>query len=68
MKMIEGINFETTHYKYKMELKNNNNRPYSLTYIPQDVTDIQKLIFDYVFITNTILDKTKSFKTQSEFY
>lgn len=68
IKMIEGINFETTHYKYKMELKNNNNHPYSLTYIPQDATDIQKLIFDYVFMTNTILDKTKSFKTQSEFY
>lgn len=68
IKIIEGINFETTHYKYKKELKNNNNHTYTLTYIPQEVTDIQKLIFDYVFMTNTILDKTKSFKTQSELY
>jgi hypothetical protein len=63
--IIEGLNFETTHFKY---IKNNNNLPYSLLFIPQGVTDIQKLIFDYIFMANTILDKTKSFKTQSQYY
>ncbi|MEZ7506061.1 phospholipase D family protein [Flavobacterium sp. Arc2] len=60
IKVLENIKFEANHYKYKREMDSNNNGPYSYVFIPQEVTDIQKLIFDYIFMTNTILEKTKS--------
>ena len=63
--IIEGLNFETTHFRY---IINKNNLPYSILYIPQEVTDIQKLIYDYIFMANAIIDKTKSLKTESKFY
>ena len=34
-----------------------------VTYIPQDVNNINNLIDDYLFMTNKILEKTKKIAT-----
>lgn len=58
LEVLENLNLENNHYQYKKELKMTNNYPDSLIFIPQEVTDIQKLVDDYVFMANLILDKT----------
>lgn len=58
LEVLENLNLENNHYQYKKELKMTNNHPDSLIFIPQEVTDIQKLVDDYVFMTDLILDKT----------
>jgi hypothetical protein len=58
LEVLENLNLENNHYQYKKELKMTNSHPDSLIFIPQEVTDIQKLVDDYVFMANLILDKT----------
>jgi hypothetical protein len=60
LEILENLNLENNHYVYKKELKMNNNHPSTLIFIPQEVYNIQNLIYDYLFMTKTILDKTKS--------
>ena len=60
IQILENLDIENTHYQYKKELETHNSRNLSFIFIPQEVTDIQKLIYDYVFICNKIKDSTKN--------
>ena len=66
--IIEGLSFENNNYRYEKKLINNNSQSPVLIFIPYEVTDIQKLIYDYIFMTKTILDKTKNIKIKNVFY
>ncbi len=67
LKVLNRLEFDTTHYKYKRELRfHANKQPAYLSFIPQDVTDIQKLIYDYVFITQTILKESSVIKVEKK--
>lgn len=65
--ILRAINFEKNHYKYEQKLTIKNNQPPYLSYVPQGVNDIQKLIYDYIFMTKTILDKTRNIEIQKMF-
>lgn len=62
IKAIQTLNFENNNYKYEKTLVTNNPQAPYLIYVPQEVTDIQKLIYDYIFIAKTIIDKTRNIK------
>lgn len=68
VRIIEGLSFENNNYKYNKTLITSNSQSPVLIYIPYEVTEIQKLIYDYIFITKTILDKTRNIKIQNVFY
>lgn len=57
IKILENLDLSNNHYQYKKELIMNKNHPTSLIFLPQEVHDIQKLIYDYIFMTNMILEK-----------
>jgi hypothetical protein len=59
IQILENLDLENNHYQYKKELKTHNARNSSFIFIPQEVTDTQKLIYDYVFMCNKIKDSTK---------
>jgi hypothetical protein len=60
IKVLENLDLRNNHYQYKKELIMNKNYPSSFIFVPQEVNDIQKLIYDYIFMTNRILEKTGS--------
>ena len=68
LRIIEGLSFDNNNYKYEKKLITTNSQSPVLIFIPHQVTDIQKLIYDYIFMTKTILDKTKNIKVQNMFY
>ena len=54
---LEKLDLSNNHYQYKKELIMNKNYPTAYIFIPQEVTNIQHLIYDYIFMTNKILEK-----------
>jgi hypothetical protein len=58
VKILEDLDLKYNHYQYKREFKIYNERNYTFIFVPQNVTDFQKLIYDYVFMCNRILEKT----------
>ncbi|MBW4361052.1 hypothetical protein [Flavobacterium taihuense] len=68
IKIIQGLNFENNNYRYEKILATKKSQSPVLLFIPQEVTDVQKLVFDYVFMAKTILDKTRNIKIQNMFY
>ena len=64
VKILENLNLKNNHFKYEKKLVMNKTHPSSFIFIPKNVTDVQKLIYDYIFIINRILEKTgNSFNT-----
>lgn len=63
LKILENLDLSNNHYNYTINLKMANNHPSSMIFIPQEVTDIQKLIYDYMFMAKIILDKTENKKS-----
>lgn len=68
IKIIKELNFENNHYKYEKKWIGKNDNSPVIIFIPQEVVDIQKLIYDYTFMAKTILDKTRNIKIQNVFY
>jgi hypothetical protein len=58
LEILKTLDIKNNHYKYKKKLLMKNNHPSTLIFIPNEVTDIQSLISDYLFITKLILNKT----------
>ena len=56
IKILENLDIKNNHYQYEKKLTINKTHHSSYIFIPQNVTDIQKLINDYVFMCNRILD------------
>jgi hypothetical protein len=63
LKILKNLDLSNNHYNYTINLKMANNHPSSMIFIPQEVTDIQKLIYDYMFMAKIILDKTENKKS-----
>lgn len=61
VKILDNLNFKNNHYQYEKKMVMNKTHHSSFIFIPQNVTDIQKLIYDYVFMCNRIKDRTTSF-------
>lgn len=59
--ILENLDFENIHYQFKKEFKIYNDRNRKFLFVPQNVTDFQKLIDDYVLLCNRINDRTTSF-------
>lgn len=68
IKIIQELSFDNNNYKYEKRLITKKSQSPVLLFIPQEVTDVQKLIYDYVFMTKTILVKTRNIKIQNMFY
>ena len=68
IKIIQELNFENNHYKYEKKWIGKNDNSPVIIFIPQEVVDIQKLIYDYTFMAKAILDKTRNIKIQNVFY
>ena len=68
VKIIQELSFENNNYKYEKKLITNNSQASYLIFVPQEVTDVQKLIYDYIFMAKTILEKTRNIKIQNMFY
>lgn len=68
LSILESLNFKNNHYEYKKELKMHNDHPSSMLFIPQEVDSINNLIDDYIFMTNKILEKTKSIVAKQFLY
>lgn len=58
VEIIKNIDFQYNNYRYERKIIMNKTYYSSYIFIPQEVTDFQKLIYDYVFMCNTILEKT----------
>lgn len=58
VEILERLELKNYNYRYEKKLVINKTRHYSYIFIPQDVTDNQKLIYDYVFMCNRIFEKT----------
>lgn len=58
VKILENLDFENNQHQYKKEFKIYNRHNVAFIFVPQNVTDFQKLVDDYVFMCNTILEKT----------
>ncbi len=56
IKILENLDVKNNHYQYEKKLTINKIHHSSYIFIPQNVTDIQKLINDYVFMCNRILN------------
>lgn len=65
VKIIHELSFENNNYKYKKSSTINNSQSPVLIFTPYEVTDIQKLIYDYIFMAKTIMDKTRNIKVQN---
>jgi hypothetical protein len=61
VKILEHLDLKNNHYQYVKKLVMNKTHHSSYIFIPQNVTDVQKLIYDYVFMVNKIKDRTNSF-------
>jgi hypothetical protein len=61
VKILENLDLKNNHYQYAKKLVMNKTHHSSYIFIPQNVTDVQKLIYDYVFMVNNIKDRTNSF-------
>ncbi|MDI6049409.1 hypothetical protein QLS31_06175 [Flavobacterium sp. XS2P24] len=59
VEIIENIDFQNNNYQYERKIIMNKTYYSSYIFIPQEVTDNQKLIYDYVFMYNRIKDSTK---------
>lgn len=59
VKVLDDIDLKNNHFEYKREYKIYNSHNRMFKFIPQNVTDFQKLINDYVFIINKINESTK---------
>jgi hypothetical protein len=59
--ILENLDFENIHYQFKKEFKIYNDRNRKFLFVPQNVTDFQKLINDYVLLCNRINDRTTNF-------
>lgn len=59
VKVLENLDLKNNHYQYEKKLVMNKTHHSSYIFIPQNVTDVQKLIYDYVFMCNKIFDKTE---------
>lgn len=55
---LEKLDLKNYNYRYEKKLVMNKSYYSSFIFIPQEVTDNQKLIYDYVFMCNRIFDKT----------
>jgi hypothetical protein len=58
VKILEKLELKNYNYRYEKKLVISKTRHYSYIFIPQDVTDNQKLIYDYVFMCLRIFEKT----------
>lgn len=58
IKILENLDFENNQHQYKKEFKIYNPHNAVFIFVPQNVTDFQKLVDDYVLMCNTILEKT----------
>ncbi len=65
VKILDNLDFGNNQYQYMKEFKIYNARNAVFIFVPQNVTDFQKLVDDYVFMCNTILVKTGN-KTEIE--
>lgn len=59
IKILENLDIKNNHYQYEKKFTINKIHHSSYIFIPQNVTDLQKLINDYVFMCNRILDNIK---------
>jgi hypothetical protein len=59
IKILDDIDLKNNHYQYKREFKFYNQRSSIFRFVPQNVTDFKKLIYDYVFMINKINESTK---------
>lgn len=59
VKVLENLDLKNNHYQYEKKLVMNKTHHSSYIFIPQNVTDVQKLIYDYVFMCNKIFDETE---------
>jgi hypothetical protein len=55
---LEKLDLKNYNYRYEKKLVMNKSYYNSFIFIPQNVTDNQKLIYDYVFMCNRIFEKT----------
>lgn len=59
LQIVENLNLSSCHYNYKRELKMANNHPETLILVPQNVSNIDRLIDDYLHVTKIILAKSQ---------
>lgn len=64
VKSLENMDLKYNHYQYKRAFKIYNVRNRIFTFIPQNVTDIQNLIHDYIFMCNKITEITNNLVEQ----
>ena len=55
--ILENLDFENIHYQFKKEFKIYNDRNRKFLFVPQNVTDFQKLTTDYLSIVDQIFEK-----------
>ena len=60
VKSLENMDLKYNHYQYKRAFKIYNDSNRIFTFIPQNVTDIENLIHDYIFMCNKITEITKN--------
>lgn len=68
IKILQELSFDNNNYKYEKILITKKPQSPILIFVPEEVTDAQKLIYDYIFMSKTILDKTRNIKIQNMFY
>lgn len=61
IKILDDIDLTNNHYQYKRAFKFHNKHSRIYRFVPQNVTDFQKLIYDYLFMINKINESTKHF-------
>jgi hypothetical protein len=59
VKILENLDIKNNHYQYDKKMIMNKTHHSSFIFIPQNVTDIQKLIYDYVFMIEKIKESTR---------
>ena len=61
LKIIKELNLETLNYKYLSNCKMKNNHPDTMIFIPQYYNNIDKLIEDYIKLTEIIYKETSKY-------
>ena len=61
LKTLKELNLETLNYKYSNNYKLKNNHTDTMIFIPQNYDDIDKLIEDYIKLTELIQKETSKY-------
>ena len=61
IKTLQELNLKTLNYKYSINCKMKNDHPETMIFIPQNYDDINKLIEDYVELTEIINKETSKY-------